>query len=103
MSDGGITELNPNSLPAEGGRLFWFYIKGCFFIPPVSLPCICHQHFYAVCFHTFRGQPLGCPLFLVGATLLTSIVDNSATLRYLQRCDQKVPPHPHQKSLKEKC
>ena len=40
---------------------------------------------------------------LVGATLLTSIVANVAVLCYLQRCDQKVPPHPHQKSLNGKC
>ena len=33
MSDGGITVLNPCSLPAKGGRLFRFYIKGCIFIP----------------------------------------------------------------------
>ena len=40
---------------------------------------------------------------LVGAALLTSIIANVAALHYLQRCDQKVPPHPHQKSLKGKC
>ena len=39
---------------------------------------------------------------LVGATILTSIVANVAALRYLQRCDQKVPPHPNQKSLNGK-
>lgn len=38
MTVGGITELNPSSLPAEGGRLFRFYIKGCIFIPLYYYP-----------------------------------------------------------------
>ena len=96
MNDGGITELNPCSLPAEGGRLFRFYIKGCIFIPPVLSPCICHQYYDAVCFHTFRGQHFAVLFSFVGGLALPLGLSQMVPLPPFAPIggDQCYPPHP---------
>ena len=65
--------VSPNWIPAacqlRGGRLFRYCIKGCFFIPPVLSPCICHRHFLCCVFSYIQRAALRCPLFIFRVTL----------------------------------
>ena len=69
MTDGGITESNPCSLPAEGGTIISVLNKGMHFHPPCIITLYMPPVFDAVCFHNIRGQRFAVLFVFSGAYL----------------------------------